>query len=188
MWPPGEYPAHPGKPTAAPAIQHSRNDGPHARRKAPATIQLLRGAFVKRHWNWRVWAGFGMALLAVYSYLWLFIRFPVTRDFPWVNLILFLVAGYLLTTGLYRAFTQPGVYRGRVSGPILGVLSLGIAGLFYLGAFYVARHLPSGETALKVGRQAPDFTLADIDNRMVSLSSSRQGKRGTLLIFYRGYW
>ncbi len=143
---------------------------------------------MRRQWNWRVWAGFGVALLAAYSYLFLFIRYPVTRDFPWVNLILFVVAAYLLATGLYRAFTQPGLYRGRVSGPILSVLSLGIAGLFYVGAFYVARHLPPGENALRVGQQAPDFTLADVNGRMVSLSSLRQGKHAALLIFYRGYW
>jgi hypothetical protein len=143
---------------------------------------------MRRHWNWRVWAGFGMALLAPFSYLFLFVRFPITRDFPWVNLILFAAAGCLLATGLYRAFTRPDQYRGRISGPILGLLSLGIAGLFCYGAFYEARHLPPGETALRVGQQAPDFTLPDVDGRMVSLSQLRQGKRAALLIFYRGYW
>ena len=148
----------------------------------------FRGVIVKRRWNWLVWLGFAMAILAAYSYLFLFIRFPITRDFPWVNLTLFLVAGCLLGVGLYRAFAQPGQYRGRVSGPILAVLSLGILGLFYYGTFYLARHLPPGENALRVGQPAPDFALADIDGRMVTLSQLRQGKRAVLLIFYRGYW
>jgi hypothetical protein len=143
---------------------------------------------VKRQWNWRIWVGFAVALLAAYSYLFLFIRFPVTRDFPWANLLLFLASGYLLATGLYRAFTRPAEYRGRISGPVLAALSLGILGLFYYGAFYAARHLPPAETALRVGQQAPDFTLGDVNGHMVSLSGLRQGKRGVLLIFYRGYW
>jgi hypothetical protein len=143
---------------------------------------------VKRNWNWLAWAGFGVALLAAYSYIFLFVRFPITRDFPWVNLLLFLTAGSLLVAGLYRAFAQPGRYRGKVSGPILAALSLGIFGLFYYGAFYGARHLPSGLNALRVGQQAPDFALADVDGRTLTLSQLRQAKRGVLLIFYRGYW
>lgn len=143
---------------------------------------------MKRNWNWLVWAGFAMALFAALSYIPLFTPFPITRDFPWVNLLLFLTAGCLLGSGLYRAFTQPDKYRGKVSGPILGALSLGIFGLFCYGAFYEARHLPSGLNALRVGQQAPDFALADIEGRTVSLSQLRQTKRAVLLIFYRGYW
>jgi hypothetical protein len=143
---------------------------------------------VKRLWNWPAWAGFGLSLLAAYSYIFLFARFPITRDFPWANLLLFLAGACFLGVGLYRAFAQPGKYRGRVSGPILGALSLGIFGLFYYGAFYEARHLPSGLNALRVGQQAPDFALTDSEGRTVSLSQLGHAKRGVLLIFYRGYW
>jgi hypothetical protein len=135
-----------------------------------------------------VWAGFGVALFAALSYIPLFTPFPVTRDFPWVNLLLFLTAGCLLAGGLRRAFAQPVQYRGKVSGTVLGALSLAIFGLFAFGAFYFARQLPSGEHALRVGQQAPDFTLAGIDGRMVQFSQLRQTKRAVLLIFYRGYW
>jgi len=148
----------------------------------------LTGGLVKRKWNWRVWTGFLVTLVGAYSYLWVFDRFPITRDFPWANLVLFAFACYLLGTGLYRAYARPSEYRGRISGAILGVLALAILGLFYYGAFYEARHLPPGENAIRVGRQAPDFTLADTGGQMVSLSGLRQGKRGVLLIFYRGYW
>ena len=143
---------------------------------------------MKRRWNWLVWAGFVVALLAAYSYIFLFVRFPITRDFPWVNLLLFLAAGWLLGVGLYRAFAQPGQYPGRVSGPILAALSLGIFSLFCYGAFYAARRLPPGENALRVGQPAPDFALADVNGQTQSLSQLHQGKRAALLIFYRGYW
>jgi hypothetical protein len=143
---------------------------------------------VRRNWNWLLWIGFVAALFAAFSYIPLFIRFPATRDVPWVNLLLFLSAGCLLTTGLHRTFTQPGKYRGKISGTVLGALSLGLFGLFCFGVFYVARSLPSGQTALRVGLQAPDFLLADANGRQVALSQLRQGKRAVLLIFYRGYW
>ena len=143
---------------------------------------------MKRNWNCLVWTGFVVSLLAAFSYIPVFVPLPITRDFPWVNLLLFLTAGCLLAVGLYRAFAQPDKYRGKVSGPVLAALSLAIFALFYYGAFYEARHLPSGLNALRVGQQAPDFALSDIEGRTVTLSELRQTKRAVLLIFYRGYW
>ena len=143
---------------------------------------------MRRSWNWFVWIGFGVAVLAALSYIPFFSRFPSTRDFPWVNLLLFFAAGCLLAMGLYRAFAQPGRYRGKVSGAVLSALSLALFGLFCFGVFYEVRNIPSGQTALRVGQQAPDFKLAGIDGSLVTLSQLRQGKRAVLLIFYRGYW
>ena len=143
---------------------------------------------MRRSWNWLVWAGFGVALLAAFSYIPFFSRFPGTRDFPWVNLLLFLAAGCLLAIGLYRAFAQSRRYRGKISGVAVSALSLALFGLFCFGVFYEARNIPSGHTALRVGQQAPDFTLAGVDGNLVTLSHLRQGKRAVLLIFYRGYW
>ena len=143
---------------------------------------------MKRHWNWITWAGFAIALFAFFSYLTLFIRFPVTRDFPWANLLLFAIAGVLLGIGLYRAYARPSEYRGKIVGPVLAVLSLAMCAFFGFGAFYFARLLPPAERALRVGRPAPDFTLPDSNGKMVQLSRLREGKAGTLLIFYRGYW
>ena len=69
----------------------------------------------KRSWNLFVWAGFAIVLLAAFSFLYL-IQFPVTRDFPWVNLLLFAVGGCFLAVGLKRAFGSPERYRGKISG------------------------------------------------------------------------
>jgi hypothetical protein len=143
---------------------------------------------MKRSWNWRVWAGFGVALVAAMSYVPVFARFPITRDFPWVNLLLFLGAVYVLAAGLRRAFAQPQAYRGKISGTILTVLSLALFALFAYGTFVAARQLPSAQTALRVGQQAADFTLTAADGTPGTLSQLRQGKRAVLLIFYRGYW
>jgi cytochrome oxidase Cu insertion factor (SCO1/SenC/PrrC family) len=143
---------------------------------------------MKRSWNWLLWAGFAVALAAAFSYVPVFLWFPITRDFPWANLLLFVAAGCLLGAGLRRAFAQPGRYRGKVSGPILAGISLVLCGLFGFGTYYVARSLPPGSTALPVGRTAPDFQLADAQGRPVTLSQLRQDRRAVLLIFYRGYW
>src|SRR4051794_6219877 len=142
---------------------------------------------MKRNRNWVIWGGFGVALFSFLSYLPIFSRFAVTRDVPWVNLILFVVAGYLLAIGLRRAFTQPEAYRGKVSGIVLGLLSLTMCGIFCFG-IYAARNIPSPDSALRVGQQAPEFRLADTNGKPVTLSELRQGKRAVLLIFYRGYW
>lgn len=143
---------------------------------------------MKRRWNWVIWAGFVLALIAAGSYVPFFARFPVTRDLPWVNVLLFAGAGILLGVGLFRAFAMPDRYRGKVSGPILSVLSVALFALFVFGAFYVARNLPGGGTAAKIGQQAPDFTLQAADGSIVRLSDLRRKNRAVLLIFYRGYW
>jgi hypothetical protein len=143
---------------------------------------------MKRKWNWRIWAGFGTALLAVFSYIPVFSRFPITRDFPWANFLLFLAAGLLLASGLYRAFARPDQYRGKISGVALGGLSLAMFALFAWATLYAVRQIPPGSNALGVGRQAPDFRLADSNGKSVTLEQLRQGKRAVLLIFYRGYW
>jgi hypothetical protein len=143
---------------------------------------------MKGRWNWLVWAGFAIALLATFSYIPFFLRFPITRDFPWANLVLFVIAGCLLALGIRRAFTQPERYRGKVSGSILAVLSVTLFALFTSGVFYAARTLPDRSTALRAGQQAPDFSLMGADGKVVTLAQLRQANRAVLLIFYRGYW
>jgi hypothetical protein len=143
---------------------------------------------MRRSWNWFVWIGFGVAWLAVLSYIPFFSRFPATRDFPWANLLLFVGAGCLLAIGLKRAFAQPEKYRGKISGPILAALTLAMFGLFCYGALFEVRHLPPAAAALRVGQQAPDFMLSSADGKSVTLSQLLQGNRAVLLIFYRGYW
>jgi hypothetical protein len=142
----------------------------------------------RRGRNWPLWVGFGTTLLATFSYIPFFVKFPATRDFPWANLLLFAAAGCLLAIGLYRAFAQPVRYRGKISGVIFSALSLAVFGLFCAGAFYFARNIPRAETAPRVGQRAPEFTLTGLDGKPVTLSQLRQGNRYVLLIFYRGYW
>ena len=150
---------------------------------------------MKRNWNWSLWAGFLLVLAGLLSYIPIFALFPVTRDFPWVNLLMFAAGGALLAVGLARAFREPERYRGRIFGSGLALLSVIGIGLFCFGLFYFARQLPASAAAPRVGAKAPEFTLPDQDGRPVALadllsSAGAPGGKagGAVLIFYRGHW
>ncbi len=46
---------------------------------------------------------------------------------------------------------------------------------------------PADLNRIKVGEEAPDFTLEDKDGKPITLSSYR-GRKSVVLVFYRGYW
>jgi hypothetical protein len=144
--------------------------------------------------NFLPWAGFLVAVAALVSYPLVFAQFPVTRDIPWVNWALCAVALVLAGLGVARAYRRPQVYRGRIAGPILAVLSLAVVSFFLVLTLALTRDLPPASGAPRVGSQAPDFTLPDSGGRPVRLAgllgARTAGAPGTwvLLIFYRGYW
>jgi hypothetical protein len=140
--------------------------------------------------------GFFLVLAGLLSYVPIFALFPITRDFPWANLLILGAGGVSLGAGLKRAFRQPELYRGKVFGPILaGISALGVATFAY-GLLYEARKLPPASEGPRVGQQAPAFTLPDQNGRPVALAdlfappagSTVAKAKGALLIFYRGYW
>ena len=151
---------------------------------------------MKRRWNWHLYAGFLLCLAAFGSYPFFFAKYPVTRDIPWANFLLFAVGGVLLVIGLQRAFGQAQQYRGKIAGPILGALSLLALGFFCYIVLYMTKQLPPPSAALRVGQKAPEFVLPDTNNNPVALSSllsaplpgSQKPPKGVLLVFYRGYW
>ncbi len=150
----------------------------------------------ERRWNWPIWAGFLLSLVAFLSYFLFLYRFPVTRDVPWVNYILFAAAIVLFAAGLKRAFGQPQVYRGKITAPILTVVGLVVVAFFGLFVFHFAKQLPAASGSPRVGAKAPDFQLSDTQGKTVSLASllttpigsSQQPPKGVLLVFSRGYW
>ena len=149
-----------------------------------------------RRFNWPIWAGFLLSLIAFLSYFLVFVWFPVTRDFPWANLLLFALATALLLAGLRRAFaadrSRPRL--SKITGAILTTLSVAIFGFFIFATFIMAKRLPPSNSAPQISQQAPAFTLSDANGKPVSLSellaSPINGKapKGVLLVFYRGYW
>ena len=148
--------------------------------------------------NWEIWAGFLLAFAASLSYPFVFVRWPLTRDFPWATLALYAVAAVLLVIGVKRAF-GPGRSRlAKVGAAILATLSVVIMGVFLFSILIFARWLPASAAAPKVGDPAPQFSLSDATGKTVTLAellaapmagaSNATKPRGVLLIFYRGYW
>jgi hypothetical protein len=156
--------------------------------------------------NWQIWMAFLLSVAAFLSYPFVFVRNPITRDFPWANLVLFAIAAALFFIGLRRAFASDRSHPrlSKIAASILTTLGVVILGFFVFSLFIVARWLPLSHGAPQVGQKAPEFTLSDINDKPVSLSEllaspiasvspaaatvSAQSPKGVLLIFYRGYW
>ena len=141
----------------------------------------------KKSWNSSLWIGFLFALTGFLSYTF-FAQFPITRDFPWANLLLFAVGGILFVLGLARAFGRPQVYRGKIFGPILAALGILMFGLLSYVLFYELRQVPPSTGAPRIGQKAPEFTLSDQDGKDVSLRDLVSRSKAVALIFYRGFW
>jgi hypothetical protein len=142
---------------------------------------------MKRRWNWPVWAGFVVVVTGLFSYVF-FARFPITRDFPWANFLLFGIGIALLLVGLFRAFGRPQVYRGKIFGSIFAAIAALVVALFSYEFLYVLRQVPASAGAPHVGQKAPDFFLLDQNGRPVGLGDLLSNSRGVVLIFYRGFW
>src|SRR4029453_11934947 len=144
--------------------------------------------------NWQIWTGFILSLVAGFSYPFLFVRWAITREFPWANLVLFAIAMGFLFLGLRRAFKADKRIVSKIfSSLAAGVGVLLLAGLLYL-IYVMGSWLPASTGAPQVGQKAPAFTLTDSNNKPVTLAQlliepiNNKPPKGVLLIFYRGYW
>ena len=146
-----------------------------------------------RRFNWPLWLGFVLSVVGVFSYLAVFVWYPITRDFPWANLLLFAFAAVLLFVGVRRAFGSDR-RRSKIVASIVATLSVVVIALFLFGFFVGGRLLPASKGAPQVGQKAPDFSLNDSSGKAVSLNEllttpiNGAPPKGVLLVFYRGYW
>ena len=149
-----------------------------------------------RRLNWALWVGFVLTIAAFITYFFVFVQFPVTRDFPWANLLLFAIALVLVLLGVRRGFAseRPRPTLSKIVASIVSLLSVVILGLFIFTIFIAGRWLPASKGAPQVGQQAPDFALPDTMGNQVSLEDlltapiNGRAPKGVLLVFYRGYW
>lgn len=147
-----------------------------------------------KNFNWQLWAGFVLTLFSFLSYPFLFIDYPILRDFPWLNLLLFAVALGLSILGLRRAFRPGRKAISKVSAVVVATLGVLVMAFFIFIAFIEARRLPASAGAPQVGQKAPGFILTDVNNKPVALAElltqpiNNKPAKGVLLIFYRGYW
>ncbi len=146
-------------------------------------------------WNLLPLGGFAIVVGAFLSYYLFFYQFPATRDFPWLNLLLFAVGFIALGVGVRRAFAAPGRWFGKISASFLATLSVLVLSFFVFHIVSYSSQLPASTGAPKVGDKAPDVTLPDSNHQPVKLSEvvaglgTEPGKdRYVLLVFYRGYW
>ena len=143
--------------------------------------------------NSAVWLGLILAIVSLLSQGLFFLKVPGQNALPWLSLALATVAVMLVLVGVKRAFFEPQLYRGKVAGSIVTVVSLLLFAVTVFG-FVTARRIPGTEGVPQVGQKAPDFTLADTDGHNVSLVdllSTPVGNarpKAVLLVFYRGYW
>jgi hypothetical protein len=145
-----------------------------------------------KKWNWRLWAGFAIAILALVLYFAVVFRM---REILGISLVLFVISLALLASGLRRAYGQRETYRGQVAGPIVAILSALVLGVFGFASYEISKHFAAADNAPKVGQQAPQFTLVDTAGKTVSLASAltppagaAHATKAVLLVFYRGYW
>jgi hypothetical protein len=144
--------------------------------------------------NWPLWLGFILTIFAFLSYPFIFANWAATRDFPWVNIPLFVLALVLLFFGLRRAFAPGRRLVSKIIAPLVATVSLLVVAMFILTAFVVSRWLPPSTNAPQVNQKAPEFTLRDTGNKPISLTAlltepiNNKPPRGALLVFYRGYW
>ena len=149
-----------------------------------------------RRFNWPLWLAFLLALFAFISYFAFFVRFPVTRDFPWANLVLFALAAVLLWLGLRRGFARDRAHplAAKIVASLVGVLSVLVFAFFIFVIFIGGRWLPPSTGAPHVGQKVPEFTLSDATGKQVTLNEllaapiAGKPAKGVLLVFYRGYW
>jgi hypothetical protein len=117
-----------------------------------------------------------------------FARFPLLRDFPWLNLPIVLIGLILSTRGLWRAYAPST--RTRYGGRIIGIpsflFSLALTGLFCFYVFSWSYKMPRPQARTLSLESAPDVTLTDPQGRQFRLSDLR-GKK-VVLTFYRGHW
>ena len=151
---------------------------------------------VLRRINWPLWVGLLLTFASFTSFFFIFVRFPFTRDFPWANFVLFVLAGVLFIMGLRRGFAsdRPHPTRSKIISVLVNAVGFLLIGLFVFAYFVGGRMLPESKGAPQVGQRAPDFTLPDTTGKQVSLNElmttpiNGKAPRGVLLMFYRGYW
>jgi len=150
-------------------------------------------AVQERRSNSAVWLGLILAVVSLLSQGLFFLKVPGQNALPWLSLVLATVAVILVLIGVKRAFFESQLYRGKVAGSIVTVISLLVFAVTVFG-FVTARKIPGTTGVPQVGQKAPDFTLADTNGQKISLAdllSTPVGNahpKAVLLVFYRGYW
>lgn len=156
---------------------------------------------MKTRFNGPLLAGLILSVVTFLSFRLVFVRWPLTRDVPWVNLLLFAAAAACLWIGARRAYA-PGRLRvlRATLGSIVVLASAAPLALFVFAVLIAPRQLPAAAHAPHVGERVPDLALLDMNGAPVSLDDVLAGRvspdgvvatqrpshapKGVALIFY----
>jgi hypothetical protein len=128
--------------------------------------------------NHAAWIGPLVGLIGVMTYFTVAVRFPYFRDTAVVNLI-------LVVFGV--AIAAWGVRNRRSWRTWIGLGAAAVfASLLFGYIFVLSSQIPSPETAVAIGSQAPPLDLPDQSGRVASLDNYLD--RRVLVVFYRGFW
>ena len=154
--------------------------------EGPQTLESSPVIKTQKRRNHALWLGPLIVFVGAVSYFTFFAQFPALRDFPWINLPI-VIAGFALSfTAVKRAFSQPDIYRGKISGSLAFVFSTLLSGLFVGYISYLSYQLPEPTPITQNLAVAPEFTLTDQNDQPISLSDFH-GKK-LIITFYRGHW
>ncbi len=132
------------------------------------------------------WIGPAVAFAGVVTYFMWFARFPLLRDFPWLNLPLVLLGVVLSFLGVKAVFSakRPRSRKLAAAGGL--VLSAALATLFIGYVFVLSSMIPNPRQETLEMTEAPSVALTDAGGAVVDLADYRGRK--AVLVFYRGYW
>ena len=132
----------------------------------------------RRQRNHLVWIGALVSVFGLVSYFAFFAMYPVFRDTAWLNLLL---VGLGLVLSLLAL-------RRRRSWLSAGGALLSVACVILLAGyvFGLSQQLPPTDNVVRVGAEAPAFSLPDQTGAAVSLADF--AGRPVVLVFYRGFW
>jgi hypothetical protein len=134
------------------------------------------------HRNYAAWLAPLVALAGFLSYYTISARYPILRDFPWLNLLILAGAMALGVVGLRRASSS----LGR-AGSLVGLaFSTFLTGLLAFYCFFFSYGLPDAGRVADDGTKIPPISLASWDGNKIDVEAAAQDK--LILVFYRGYW
>jgi len=119
--------------------------------------------------NWRLWAGLLLSIAAFVSYFAFFNRFPITRDVPWVNFILFVVATVPLIAGVRRS--QRKIWSG-----IIAFLGIAVFAFFVFAVTVASRRLPPSHGAPVTGDPSATPSYGVLNSNSVVLKRRAYGR------------
>jgi peroxiredoxin Q/BCP len=145
-----------------------------------------------KRFNWPLLAACVLMPLAFVSFPLFFVKWPLTRDMPWANLLLFGIGGLCLVIGVRRAFAPGRLRPLRIAVGLAAIAFSALCLYSFIGMVFISStHMPAGAAGLPIGQEAPEFSLLDEAGKTTTLSDLlkspiAQGPKpkGVLLIFY----